>query len=136
MIKVYEENSSVGTTDKKQEAIALVKQKWGEDDTVTFRCDSVSNNGEYIIAVVSKETAPTGYGSEQTITSYYLKKYSQLDVLNDDQGVIGDMRQGGFYNLAVALGVSDMQHADRFGFLDSLAKKLHFIAFFYPCMGR
>ncbi len=54
---VYESNSNAGTTDKKQDAIALVKEKWGEDSTVTFRCDSVSNNGEYIIAVVSKETA-------------------------------------------------------------------------------
>lgn len=54
---VYESNSNAGTTDKKQDAIALVKEKWGEDSTVTFRCDSVSNDGEYIIAVVSKETA-------------------------------------------------------------------------------
>ena len=54
---VYESNSDSGTTDRKQDAIALVKEKWGEDNTVTFRCDSVSNNGEYIIAVVSKETA-------------------------------------------------------------------------------
>lgn len=54
---VYETNSNAGTTDKKQDAIALVKEKWGEDSTVTFRCDSVSSNGEYIIAVISKETA-------------------------------------------------------------------------------
>lgn len=54
---VYESNSDTGTTDRKQDAIALVKEKWGEDSTVTFRCDSVTNNGEYIIAVVSKETA-------------------------------------------------------------------------------
>lgn len=54
---VYETNSDIGTTDKKQQAIDLVKQKWGEDDTVTFRCDSVNSKGEYVIAVVSKETA-------------------------------------------------------------------------------
>ena len=54
---IYESNSNAGTTDKKQDAIALVKEKWGEDSTVTFRCDSVSANGEYVIAVVSKETA-------------------------------------------------------------------------------
>ena len=54
---VYESSTDTGTTDKKQEAIALVKEKWGEDSTVTFRCDSVSDNGEYIIAVVSKESA-------------------------------------------------------------------------------
>ena len=55
--KVSEENSDVGTTDKKQQAIALVKDKWGEDSTVTFRCDSITNDGEYIIAVVSSQTA-------------------------------------------------------------------------------
>ena len=54
---VYESNTDVGTTDKKQEAIELVKQKWGEDDSVSFRCDSVTTDGEYIIAVVSLETA-------------------------------------------------------------------------------
>ena len=54
---VYEEKSDVGSTDKKEEAINLVKQKWGEDDTVTFRCDHVSNNGEYVIAVISKDSA-------------------------------------------------------------------------------
>lgn len=53
---VYE-NSDVGTTDKKEQAINLVKQQWGEDSTVTFRCDSVTSSGEYIIAVVSSETA-------------------------------------------------------------------------------
>lgn len=54
---VYETNSDIGTTDKKQQAIDLVKEKWGEDETVSFRCDSVNSKGEYVIAVVSKETA-------------------------------------------------------------------------------
>ena len=54
---VYESNSGVGTTDKKEEAINLVKQEWGEDDTVSFSCDSVTTQGEYIIAVTSLETA-------------------------------------------------------------------------------
>lgn len=54
---VYESNTDLGTTDKKQEAINLVKEKWGEDDTVNFRCDSVTTDGEYIIAVVSLQTA-------------------------------------------------------------------------------
>ena len=51
---VYETNSDIGTTDKKQQAINLVKEKWGQDESVTFRCDSVTTKGEYIIAVVSK----------------------------------------------------------------------------------
>lgn len=54
---VYESGANHGTTDKKQQAINLVKQKWGEDNTVTFRCDSVTSEGEYIIAVVSTQTA-------------------------------------------------------------------------------
>ena len=51
---VYEQDNDVGSTDKKQEAINLVKEKWGQDESVTFRCDSVTTKGEYIIAVVSK----------------------------------------------------------------------------------
>ena len=53
---IYEQNSEVGTTNNKQKAIDLVKKTWGDDTTVSFRCDSVTNNGIYIIAVVSKET--------------------------------------------------------------------------------
>ena len=54
---IYETDSDAGTTDKKQQAINLVKEKWGEDDTVTYRCDSVTSSGEYIIAVISKNSA-------------------------------------------------------------------------------
>ena len=31
----------------------MVKQKWGEDDTVSFICDHVTEDGEYMIAVIS-----------------------------------------------------------------------------------
>ncbi len=54
---VYDGNTDVGTTDKKQQAIELVKQMWGEDDSVSYRCDSITKDGKYIIAVVSLETA-------------------------------------------------------------------------------
>lgn len=54
---IYESNSDVGTTDKKQEAINLVKNYWGEDSDATYRCDYVDSNGEYIIAVSSIQTA-------------------------------------------------------------------------------
>lgn len=54
---VYEAQSEVGTTSKKEEAVNLVKAQWGEDDTVTFSCDSVTQDGIYIIAVTSKERA-------------------------------------------------------------------------------
>ena len=54
---VYESQSNIGSTNSKEEAINLVKEYWGEDDTVTFSCDSVTSNGEYIIAVASKNTA-------------------------------------------------------------------------------
>ena len=54
---IYESDKDVGSTNKKQEAINLVKEYWGEDDTVNFTCDSVTSNGEYIIAVISKKSA-------------------------------------------------------------------------------
>lgn len=54
---IYETNSDVGTTDKKQEAINLVKNYWGEDADATFRCDYVDSNGEYIIAITSLQSA-------------------------------------------------------------------------------
>ena len=58
----YESEKDLGSTNKKQEAINMVKEYWGEDDSVTFSCDSVTSNGEYIIAVVSKNSASvSGY---------------------------------------------------------------------------
>ncbi len=54
---VYESNTDAGTTNKKEEAINLVKNQWGPDDTVTFTCDSITPEGIYIIAVTSKERA-------------------------------------------------------------------------------
>lgn len=54
---VYESDTDTGSTNKKEEAINLVKEKWGEDSTVSFTCDSITVNGEYIIAVISNEKA-------------------------------------------------------------------------------
>lgn len=50
-----------GVTDKKQRAIELVKEKWGEDDTVNFVFDYVNENGEYVIAVKDKTSATVKY---------------------------------------------------------------------------
>ena len=50
---IYETNSDVGSTSEKEKAINMVKQKWGEDDTVSFICDHVTEDGEYMIAVIS-----------------------------------------------------------------------------------
>lgn len=61
---IYENDSDVGSTNKKQEAINLVKQKWGEDNTVKFTCDSVTSDGKYIIAVVSI--------SKATVENYFI----------------------------------------------------------------
>ena len=55
--QVYESNTDLGSTEKKQEAINIVKSMWGEDSTVTYRCDSITSDGKYIVAVVSLETA-------------------------------------------------------------------------------
>lgn len=50
-------SSEEGTTNKKQQAIELVKQEWGEDESVSFRCDTVTSDGEYIIEVITKASA-------------------------------------------------------------------------------
>lgn len=55
--QVYESNTDLGSTEKKQEAINIVKAMWGDDSTVTYRCDSITSDGKYIVAVVSLETA-------------------------------------------------------------------------------
>ncbi len=55
--EIYDTNTDLGSTDKKEEAINIVKNMWGEDNTVTYRCDSVTSDGKYIIAVVSTQTA-------------------------------------------------------------------------------
>ena len=55
--QIYESDSDIGTTDKKQEAINLVKDVWGEDNTVMYRFDNITSDGKYIIAVVSLKTA-------------------------------------------------------------------------------
>lgn len=53
----YESDSDVGSTNRKEEAIKLVKEKWGEDDTVSFTCDSITSDGEYVVAVNSIQKA-------------------------------------------------------------------------------
>lgn len=55
--QIYETSSDVGSTSEKEDAINIVKNKWGEDDSVTFVCDHVTDDGEYIIAVVSNSSA-------------------------------------------------------------------------------
>jgi hypothetical protein len=56
--QIYEDPESVvGSTSEKQKAINLVKAQWGEDTTVVFDCDHVTDDGEYVVAVVSLVTA-------------------------------------------------------------------------------
>lgn len=56
--QIYEDPESVvGSTSEKQKAIDLVKAQWGEDATVVFDCDHVTDDGEYVVAVVSLVTA-------------------------------------------------------------------------------
>ena len=75
MNNVYEADSDVGTTNKKEEAINIVKQAWGEDSDASFRVDSVTTDGKYIIAVVSKSNA--------TVKNYFIvdleKKTCEVD---------------------------------------------------------
>lgn len=37
--------------DKKEKAIKIVKENWGEDEKVYFSFDSIDNNGKYIVSV-------------------------------------------------------------------------------------
>ncbi len=37
-------------------AITIVKQNWGEDNSVYFRCDGKTNSGRYIISVRDRNT--------------------------------------------------------------------------------
>ena len=52
------------TTDE-EGAIEIVKQEWGEDDTVAFVNQGLNDNGEYIIVVMDRNTT-------RTITRYYI----------------------------------------------------------------
>ncbi len=73
--QIYENNSDITTTDKQEQAINLVKAQWGEDSTVTFNCDHVTEKGEYVIAVVSTETA--------SVKSYFIVNLESKTVTVD-----------------------------------------------------
>lgn len=72
---IYETNSDAATTDKQQQAIELVKKDWGEDSTVTFNCDHVTPQGEFVIAVISTETA--------SVKSYFIVNLEKQTVMVD-----------------------------------------------------
>lgn len=56
--QIYENSDSkVGSTSEKQKAVNLVKAQWGEDNTVSFQCDHVTSDGEYVVAVSSLSSA-------------------------------------------------------------------------------
>ena len=75
--------------------------------------------------VDSDEYAPTGYGSEQTITSYYLKKYSQLDVFNEDGSINKDQKQTCYFNIRYAeVLLNKAEAAIKLGGKDAEAKSL------------
>jgi len=54
-------NYKPASTDKKQEAINLVKQDWGTDNTVSFSFEYINENGEYVVSVKDKATATVKY---------------------------------------------------------------------------
>lgn len=51
-----EEKTDEGSTTKKQQAIELVKKEWGEDSSVSYRCETVNSKGEYVVAVIMKSS--------------------------------------------------------------------------------
>lgn len=44
------------SADKQAKALKLVKEHWGEDDSIYFTNESVASNNEYIVAVRDKST--------------------------------------------------------------------------------
>lgn len=72
---VPEEDIEEGSTSKKQEAIALVKKEWGEDSSVTYRCESVNAEGKYIVAVIMK--------SSGTVKAYFKVDLESKSVIID-----------------------------------------------------
>ena len=54
MLGAVAESQSVAIDETK--AITIVKQNWGEDNSVYFRCDGKTNSGRYIISVRDRNT--------------------------------------------------------------------------------
>ena len=54
--EAVEEKTDEGSTTKKQQAIELVKKEWGEDSSVSYRCETVNSKGEYVVAVIMKSS--------------------------------------------------------------------------------
>lgn len=56
------DNESMQKEEKnKEEAIRIVKENWGEDDTVYFSYDSIDSDGNYLVCVRDKETTNALY---------------------------------------------------------------------------
>ena len=51
--EVFSSDEDRYSENRQKKAIELVKKHWGEDDTVSFICDHVTEDGEYMIAVIS-----------------------------------------------------------------------------------
>jgi len=54
--EISEEVPNGSVTSREEKAVQLVKDTWGEDDSVYFYCQSVDNNGKYIVTVNKKDT--------------------------------------------------------------------------------
>ena len=51
------ETSSETVTSKEKRAVELVKEFWGEDDSVYFSYQSIDNQGRYIVSVNRKDSS-------------------------------------------------------------------------------
>lgn len=47
--------------DKKEKAVNIVKDNWGEDETVYFSFDSINSEGKYLVCVRDKSTTQALY---------------------------------------------------------------------------
>ena len=102
------------SNEAKPDAKTLI-QTWIDDtgyDPVSKLCLSLSNSALHTgMRDLDKiSVAPTGKGSEQTITSYYLRKYSQYEYYDDGQ-LNRDQKQTCYFNLRYAEVLLNMAEA-------------------------
>ena len=99
-------------------------QTWIDDSDPknTLKFSSLHTAMRYVESV---DVAPAGYSSEQTITGYYLRKYSHLDTFNDDGTLNKEQKTTCYFNIRYAeVLLNKAEAAIKLGGKDSEAQNL------------
>ena len=99
-------------------------QTWIDDTDPknTLKYSALHTGMRYLESV---KDAPAGYASEQTITGYYLRKYSHLDTFNDDGTLNKEQKQTCYFNIRYAeVLLNKAEAAIKLGGKDPEAKAL------------